>query len=98
MAIKTDDVLKQIEDNIKFFLPGVKQEANQLKYYIDSLRPEVDEAIATGDLMSLSFLKDRIIGRTARASLGIIHRERKQVIVATVTTIRTAVAFLMAAA
>jgi hypothetical protein len=91
----TDKAIDIIREELLYFIPGLKAEKERLENFLKSIQPEVDQALASGDMMSLSFLRDRMIGRTGRVSLGIIHRQRTQVQTVVLTVIRTIVALTL---
>ncbi len=88
----TEKAIEIIRGELLYFIPNLKTEADRLEAFLKSIQPEIDQALATGDRMSLAFLRDRMIGRTGRVSLGIIHRQRTQIQTVVLTAIRVMVA------
>jgi hypothetical protein len=95
MAVTTEQAINIIREELIYFLPNLKTQKEQLENFLKSIQPEIDQALASGDKMSLGFLRDRMIGRTGRVSLGLIHRQRVQVQTIVMTCIRTLVAMAL---
>jgi hypothetical protein len=95
--ITTEKTMKIIEQELLYFVPGLKADREKLQHFMRSIQPEVDQALASGDVMSLAFLRDRMIGRTGRISLGTIYRQRAQVQTVVMTVIRTLVSAALVA-
>lgn len=58
----------------------------QLAVFLAQIQPDVDQALLDADIMSLGYLRDRLIMRAGRISLGLIYQQR--ILVAnTITTV-----------
>ena len=89
--IKTEDATNIIREELLNLLPDLNSEKDKVEYFLKSIQPEIDQALASGDLKNLGFLKDRLIGRTSRISLGLIQREKVKVIQLVSTVLRSLV-------
>jgi hypothetical protein len=92
MSTSAEKAIEIIRDELLYFIPNLKTEKDRLESFLQSIKPEIDQALATGDKTSLAFLRDRMIGRTGRVSLGVIHRQRTQVQTIVLVVLRTLVA------
>lgn len=89
------DVMDQIEAQVKLNLAelgdSAKAAQTQVAGFLASIEPEVDEALANNDELSLDLIRDRIAGKLAAVALGVIHRDQVVVITTIMTVIRLAI-------
>lgn len=77
-----------IREELMHNFPDLRQEKPQVEAFLQHIQPEINEAVTTGDPDLLRPILDRLKGRTARASLKTIHRERNRVVLIVYTALR----------
>jgi hypothetical protein len=88
----TSTELRQIlSEELLDSVDGLSNAKPQLEYFLTSLDKEINEVLGTTDLEDLKWINDRLVGRTARTSLGPIHKHRTKVIIIVRTIFRLVV-------
>lgn len=84
----TLDPMATIEDVIRLSIGNATGAEAQLKQYLDVLKPDIELALSTGDLMSLGYLRDRAVMSAGRVSLGLIYQQKAIVATAVTTAVQ----------
>jgi len=71
-----NDVMAEIQKAVKTALGNLKASETQMRQFLASIQGDVEEALESGDVMSLGYIRDRVLMRTARVSLGAIYQQR----------------------
>lgn len=69
----------------------LKQEAEQVDAFLASIQPDIEAALAAGDVMSLNLIRGRIEGRLYRRSLKTLSVQSAKTAMTVMTVIRTAI-------
>lgn len=89
MTVDINATLSQIKDevlaNLKTIGANVEASAQEVELYLESLAPDLTEALTDLDLQSLSFIKDRIALHIGNSTLDSIT-QNKAVILSTIMT------------
>lgn len=88
--VSTDLAMREIKEALADGLVGFgtanATAAAQMSQFLREIQPDVEQALTDADVMSLGYIRDRIVMRAGRVSLGLIYQQ-KILVANTVTTV-----------
>ncbi len=94
-ASATIKPLDEIRDAVTEFLQSsgenMQNVGPKMQQFLDAIAPEVELALVNGDLMSMNYIRDRVMIQLGRVSLGTLHRQREIVAQTVATVVRLAI-------
>lgn len=82
------EIKEAVNESLDAFGGSARTAQAQMSAFLSQIQPDVEQALAEADVMSLSYLRDQIIMRAGRVSLGLIHQQRMMVANTVVTVLR----------
>lgn len=93
--VDTSKVASEIKQQIADALSQLGKDASavqiQMDQFLTAIEPDIDEAIASVDLLSLNLIRDRIASKLGSVSVGVIQQERILVLSVITSVLRTIV-------
>lgn len=90
-----DAALEAVKEETNHLLEGMGEAGEEarrnLASYLQTIQPDVDEAIASGSTMSLEFIRDRIAMKTADCFLDLAAAEREKIVAFVNVALSTAI-------